>query len=187
MRPSVRCCRRCSDRASTPPRRPKRRTRAGPASAPPMSAASPPCLPGLVAGDIDLGPYIVALSPHRVVAAPYHRLEQGILANHAIMDGTPEQALRTHRGAGRRTTWRCARSRPATRVPRPRWAGTTLRARLLDGGRFAFLRELDFAGQCRHQGLEGRAGALTAASSVAQSGKRPFVFPTNSSETALGQ
>ena len=44
-----------------------------------------------MAGDIDLGPYIVALSPHRVVAAPYHRLEQGILANHAIMDGTPEQ------------------------------------------------------------------------------------------------
>src|SRR5262249_751013 len=27
---------------------------------------------GLVATDIDLGPYIVALSPHRVVAAPYH-------------------------------------------------------------------------------------------------------------------
>src|SRR5204862_3418414 len=50
---------------------------------------------GLVAADIDLGPYIVALSPHRVVAAPYHRLEQGILANHAIMQGTPEQAGRT--------------------------------------------------------------------------------------------
>ena len=42
---------------------------------------------GLVAADIDLGPYIVALTPHRVVAAPYHRLSQGILANRAILDG----------------------------------------------------------------------------------------------------
>ena len=49
--------------------------------------------PGLVAADIDLGPYIVALSPHRVVAAPYHRLDKAILANHAILQGTPEEAL----------------------------------------------------------------------------------------------
>ena len=108
-----------------------------------MSAVSPPCLPGLVAGDIDLGPYIVALSPHRVVAAPYHRLEQGILANHAIIDGTPEQALRTHRGAGRRL--RGAVRGPAGRqgLQRAKAQAPSLRARLLDGDRFGFLRELD--------------------------------------------
>src|SRR5581483_9934580 len=50
--------------------------------------------PGLVAADIDLGPYIVALTPHRVVAAPYHRLAEGILANNAILGGQPEQAAR---------------------------------------------------------------------------------------------
>jgi hypothetical protein len=49
---------------------------------------------GLLAGDIDLGPYIVALTPHRVVAAPYHRLAEGILANHAILDGAPAGAQR---------------------------------------------------------------------------------------------
>ena len=118
-------------------------TRAGPASGRPMSAGSPPCLPGLVAGDIDLGPYIVALSPHRVVAAPYHRLEQGILANHAIMDGTPEQALRTHARRWASTTWRCARTGRAAAVRARDASATTLGARLLDGDRFGFLRELD--------------------------------------------
>ena len=73
--------------------------------------------PGLVAGDIDLGPYIVALSPHRVVAAPYHRLEQGILANHAIVDGTPEQALRTLAALGVDYVALCA-DRPAAAVLR---------------------------------------------------------------------
>jgi hypothetical protein len=70
-----------------------------------------------VAGDIDLGPYIVALSPHRVVAAPYHRLEQGILANHAIMEGTPEQALRTIEALGVSYVALCAE--PGDNSPKP--------------------------------------------------------------------
>ena len=49
---------------------------------------------GLILADIDLGSYIVALSPHRVVAAPYHRLAKGILANQAILSGSPSQALK---------------------------------------------------------------------------------------------
>jgi hypothetical protein len=53
--------------------------------------------PGLVAADLDLGPYIVALTPHRVVAAPYHRLGQGILANHAILEAEPDRAETTMR------------------------------------------------------------------------------------------
>jgi hypothetical protein len=48
--------------------------------------------PGLVAADIDLGPFVVATTPHRVLAAPYHRLDKGILANHALLDGPPDQA-----------------------------------------------------------------------------------------------
>src|SRR5262245_34444517 len=56
--------------------------------------------PGLIAADIDLGAHIVALSPHRVVAAPYHRLDKGILANHAILYGTPDQAMPLLRNLG---------------------------------------------------------------------------------------
>jgi hypothetical protein len=97
---------------------------------------------GLVAGDLDLGPYIVALSPHRVVAAPYHRLEQGILANHAITHGTPEQARRTLQALGVDYVALCA-DRPIDRSSEGDKPGTTLGARLLDGERFGFLRELD--------------------------------------------
>lgn len=49
--------------------------------------------PGLVAADIDLGPFIVASTSHRVVAAPYHRLTKGILSNEVILSGTPERAV----------------------------------------------------------------------------------------------
>ena len=120
----------------------ERATRAGPASARPMSARLAALPPGLVAGDIDLGPYIVALSPHRVVAAPYHRLELGILANHAIMHGTPEQALRLLEALGVDYLALCA-DRPDDKSPTREDAAPSLGARLLDGDRFAFLRELD--------------------------------------------
>ena len=40
------------------------------------------------------------MTPHRVVAAPYHRLDKGILADHAILHGTPEEAERTARSLG---------------------------------------------------------------------------------------
>ncbi len=98
--------------------------------------------PGLVAGDIDLGPYIVALSPHRVVAAPYHRLEGGILANHAIVDGTPEQALRRIEALGVGYVALCA-DRPAGTGSKREGQPTTLSTRLLDGDHFGFLQELD--------------------------------------------
>ena len=100
--------------------------------------------PGLVAGDIDLGPYIVALSPHRVVAAPYHRLAQGILANHAITHGVPDQALRTLERLGVDYVALCA-DRPESGSSERSGPAATLGARLLDGDRFVFLRELDLA------------------------------------------
>jgi hypothetical protein len=56
--------------------------------------------PGLEAADLNLGPYVVALTPHRVVAAPYHRLAKGILANHAILDAELDGAETAMRGLG---------------------------------------------------------------------------------------
>lgn len=89
---------------------------------------------GLVAADIDLGPYIVALTPHRVLAAPYHRLDQGILANAAIRRGTADEAL------ARMTQLRidyfatCATQKAAT--------PGSLRAQLLSGARVPGFEEV---------------------------------------------
>jgi len=50
--------------------------------------------PGVVAADIDYGPYILALTPHSVVAAPYHRLSAGIMASHELFTSAPDEARR---------------------------------------------------------------------------------------------
>src|SRR5262249_47181112 len=92
--------------------------------------------PGLVAADLDLGPYIVALSPHRVVAAPYHRLYRSILANYAIVNGTPDEAMQRLRGLDVNYVALCAK-RPM------RSNDSSLRSRLLGGEPTQLLRELD--------------------------------------------
>lgn len=53
---------------------------------------------GLVAADIDLAAFIAALTPHRVVAAPYHRLGKSIIELEAIRSApADEAAARLHR------------------------------------------------------------------------------------------
>jgi hypothetical protein len=92
--------------------------------------------PGLVAADIDLGAYIVALSPHRVVAAPYHRLDKGILANDAILRGTPDQAMLYLRSLGVSYVALCT-DRPM------RGSEKSLQSQLLGGESPPLLHELD--------------------------------------------
>jgi hypothetical protein len=90
---------------------------------------------GLVAADIDLSAFIAALTPHRVVAAPYHRLEKSILANHAIMQGSPDKSVKEARVLGVDYLALC--NRPARGdIP------TGLRARLLAGESIPDLQEL---------------------------------------------
>jgi hypothetical protein len=102
--------------------------------------------PGLVAADLELGPYIVALSPHRVVAAPYHRLETAILANRAILRGQPEEAQRRLRALGVDYVVLCAVSGASGAAPLSSRAATSqdagLRARLLGDASVDFLREV---------------------------------------------
>ncbi len=50
--------------------------------------------PGRMAAPIDMGPAILALSRHTVLAAPYHRLDRGIIDNHALFTGSPDEGLR---------------------------------------------------------------------------------------------
>src|SRR5262249_32727374 len=47
---------------------------------------------GLVAADLDYGPFLLALTPHRILAAPYHRLSAGIRATHEIFAAPPDAA-----------------------------------------------------------------------------------------------
>jgi hypothetical protein len=49
-------------------------------------------LPGLVVTNIDYGPFVLALTPHSVLAGPYHRLSVGIIMTHKIFSAPPDQA-----------------------------------------------------------------------------------------------
>jgi hypothetical protein len=92
--------------------------------------------PGLVVADIDLGPFVVATTGHRVVAAPYHRLDKGILAAHAILEGPSGQALARLEALGVDYLALCA-------VPGQSSTPGSLRGRLLAGEGVDFLEALD--------------------------------------------
>jgi hypothetical protein len=47
---------------------------------------------GVVAADVDYGPFILALTPHAVVGAPYHRQATGILDSHKVFALAPALA-----------------------------------------------------------------------------------------------
>jgi len=90
---------------------------------------------GLVAADLDLSPFIAALTPHRVLAAPYHRLEKSILANHAIMEGPPDKSIKEARALGVDYVALC-------NAPSRGDIPSGLRARLLAGESIPSLQEL---------------------------------------------
>jgi hypothetical protein len=49
---------------------------------------------GLVAADVDAGPFLLALTPHSVLAAPYHRLSAGVIAARQALAAPPDEARR---------------------------------------------------------------------------------------------
>lgn len=69
--------------------------------------------PGLVLAEINLGPYIVALTPHRVVLAPYHRLDREIVKASRVLSARPELAEAGLRELG--VTYVVACTAPETR------------------------------------------------------------------------
>jgi hypothetical protein len=48
----------------------------------------------LVTNELEWGPYLLAWTPHAVLAAPYHRLAAGIVANDQVFASPPEAAHR---------------------------------------------------------------------------------------------
>jgi hypothetical protein len=79
--------------------------------------------PGLVLADINLGPYVVALTPHRVVMAPYHRLDRSIVEGHALLGAAPEIAEADLRRLGVDYVVACRTSDAATSPGRAPAAG----------------------------------------------------------------
>jgi hypothetical protein len=49
---------------------------------------------GLIAADVNYGPFLLALTPHSVLAAPYHRLSAGIMSAHDAFAVPPDEARR---------------------------------------------------------------------------------------------
>ena len=74
--------------------------------------------PGLIAADVSFGPYVLALTPHSVLAAPYHRLSSGIVTAHRILSEPPEQARSLALEAGVKYVLVCG-SRPPDGLPEP--------------------------------------------------------------------
>jgi hypothetical protein len=48
--------------------------------------------PGLVIADVSYGPYLLALTPHSVMGAPYHRLSTGIAVSRNVFASPPDDA-----------------------------------------------------------------------------------------------
>lgn len=67
---------------------------------------------GMIAADIDYGAHILALTPHTVVAAPYHRLSAGIVAAHEILASAPDQSQRVAARLNVRYIVTCGRASP---------------------------------------------------------------------------
>jgi hypothetical protein len=65
--------------------------------------------PGLVATDIDYGPYVLALTPHSVLSAPYHRMVTPIIAAHRIFALPPDAAVAVVAEAGADYVVTCGR------------------------------------------------------------------------------
>jgi hypothetical protein len=62
---------------------------------------------GLAVADVNLGPYIVALSKLDALSAPYHRLDKSILVANRILHASPEEAERRLRAGGVRYVITC--------------------------------------------------------------------------------
>ncbi len=71
-------------------------------------SALAPLPPGLALADVNLGPYIVALSKLDVLSAPYHRLDKSIIEANRILHASPEEAERRLRSDGVRYVITCA-------------------------------------------------------------------------------
>ncbi len=74
---------------------------------------------GLAVADVNLGPYIVALTDLDVLSAPYHRLDKSIIEAHEILHGAPAEAEKRLRSVGARYVVTCAGLDSTTQQGKP--------------------------------------------------------------------
>jgi hypothetical protein len=74
--------------------------------------------PGLIAADVSYGPFLLALTPHSVLAGPYHRLSSGIVTAHRALAEPPERARDVLLGASVDYVLLCG-PRPPDGLPEP--------------------------------------------------------------------
>ena len=67
---------------------------------------------GVIATEPDYGSFVLALTPHAAIAAPYHRLADGILAAHRIFTSPPEVAHDVLRRFGATYVVTCGKNVP---------------------------------------------------------------------------
>lgn len=94
---------------------------------------------GLVASSANMGPYIAALTPHSVIAAPYHRIGGQIVLASRIFESPLAVSASLLASSGARYLVHCAKE---TRAAKAKLADGTLASALLTRTTPAFLREL---------------------------------------------
>jgi hypothetical protein len=99
---------------------------------------------GLIATDIDHGPFLLALTPHSVLAAPYHRLSGGIVAAHQALASPPDEARRVLRDT--RTDYLATCGKGTLRGLSPAQRDASLFGRLQAGAIPDWLEPLPLAG-----------------------------------------
>ena len=92
--------------------------------------------PGLVVADVDFGSFIAALTPHRVMTAPYHRIDKTILEALALRSATPAETERRLRALHADYVVTCRSAAPGDAGPE------TLLAQLHAGTAPAYLEQL---------------------------------------------
>jgi hypothetical protein len=100
--------------------------------------------PGLISAHIDMGAYIPALTQHRVLSAPYHRIAGAIIANDHILNGIDERSIaKLIKDTGIDYVVLCrGLDEPALRDAALK---STLRVRLLEGNSPAYLAPVRLA------------------------------------------
>ena len=123
---------------------------------------SPSCRRASSSTDVSYGPYLLALTPHSVMGAPYHRLSTGIAVSHGALASAPDDAraivnaTRLVASGGKPTYVAVCGPRPPDGLAEPA-RGRSLWARLASGRRAQLAR----AGR-RQGSVHGLAGeALT--------------------------
>ena len=117
------------------------------ASGPTTCAASPPCRPGLIAARDRPRPVHRRADAASGGGGALPSLDKGILANHAILKGTPADALVRLRALGADYVALCAEPAKVGTPQAPEPAGPSLRARLLDNQRIDGLAEIKLDGE----------------------------------------